>query len=71
MGRINETMLVNEVLDLDDDIASVFAANGLPCLGCLGAASESLAEAAEGHGVNLPGLIADLNRYLDEKNSIE
>lgn len=69
MERINEAMLINEVLDLDDDITEVFVANGLLCLGCPGAACESLAEAAEGHGVDLSKLISDLNRYLEEKKS--
>lgn len=65
MERIKETMMIDEILNLDDDITEVFEANGLPCLGCPGAASETLAEAAEGHGADLRKLLADLNGYLD------
>lgn len=67
MQRINETMLIDEILELDDSITEVFAANGMNCLGCPGAASECLAEAAEGHGVPLRKLLDDLNRYLEDR----
>ena len=67
MDKVKETMRVNEVLELDDGIMDVFLKNGLNCLGCPGAATESLAEAAEGHGVDLQVLLRDLNQYLERK----
>lgn len=67
MEKIKATMLVNEVLDLDDELCEVFLANGLNCLGCPGAAKESLEEAAEGHGVDLEKLLSDLNAHLAAK----
>ncbi|WP_130863067.1 DUF1858 domain-containing protein [Bacilliculturomica massiliensis] len=71
MRKINETMLIDEILDLDEDITEVFEKNGLNCLGCPGAASESLAEAAEGHGADLEKLLSDLNAYLEMKKEEE
>lgn len=65
MSKINESMLVSEIMDLGPDVTEVFLRNGLNCLGCPGAASESLREAAEGHGVDLGALISDLNDYLE------
>lgn len=64
MSKINESMLVSEIMDLDPDVTEVFLRNGLNCQGCPGAASESIREAAEGHGVDLEKLIADLNGYF-------
>ena len=54
-------MIVNEVLDLGDEMNDVFFRNGLKCQGCPGGLSESLEEAAEGHGINLKKLLLDLN----------
>lgn len=71
MKTVTKTMLIDEILELDDGLTDVFAANGLNCLGCPGAARESLEEAAEGHGVELDSLISDLNRYLEEKQAIQ
>lgn len=64
--KINETMLINEILDMDPDIIDVFIAHGLNCQGCPGARSESLKEAAEGHAVNLIKLLEDINKLLDK-----
>lgn len=66
MSKINESMLVNEILDIDPDVAEVFLKNGLNCQGCPGADSESIREAAEGHDVDLQKLLADLNKYFGE-----
>ena len=64
--KVNETMLLNDILDMDPDITDIFLHHGLNCLGCPGASSENLREAAEGHGVNLEKLIDDLNTFLDK-----
>ncbi|MEA4987398.1 MAG: DUF1858 domain-containing protein [Anaerovorax sp.] len=66
MSKINESMLVSEIMDMGPDVTEIFLRNGLNCLGCPGAATENLQEAAEGHGVDLKALMADLNDYLDK-----
>ncbi|HML35969.1 MAG TPA: DUF1858 domain-containing protein [Bacillota bacterium] len=65
--KITENMLLNEILEMDPDPTDVFLRHGLNCLGCPGAQSESLREAAEGHGINLEKLIDDLNNFLQDK----
>ncbi len=67
MEKINEWMLVGDVLDMDAGITDVLIKNGMNCLGCPGSYNENLKEAAEGHGISLDKLIADLNAYLDNK----
>ena len=65
--KVTENMLLNDILDLNPDITDIFLRHGLNCLGCPGARSENLKEAAEGHGINLALLIDDLNKFLEEK----
>lgn len=65
--KITENMLLNDILDMDPDPTEVFLRHGLNCLGCPGAHSENLREAAEGHGIDLKKLIDDLNEYLEDK----
>ncbi len=48
--KITEDMFLYEVLELDPDPTEIFLRHGLNCVGCPGAQSESLEEAAEGHG---------------------
>ena len=61
--KITETMLLNDIFDLHPELANIFSRHGLNCIGCAGANSETLREAAEGHGINLAKLLEDLNQF--------
>lgn len=65
--KITENMLLNEILEMDPDLTEVFLRHGLNCVGCPGARSEKLREAAEGHGLDLALLLNDLNNFLEDK----
>jgi len=67
MEKINAAMSISEILDMDEEIHRVFLKNGLNCVGCPGAVSESLEEAAKGHMVDLDRLLSDLNEYIETK----
>ncbi len=64
--KVTENMLLSEILEMDPDPTEVFLRHGLNCLGCPGAQSENLKEAAEGHGIDYKKLIDDLNDFLDK-----
>lgn len=59
-----ENTKVCEVLDTDERLEAVFEKHGLLCLGCPGAVSETLKEAAEGHGIDVTKLLEDLNKEI-------
>lgn len=65
--KVNETMLVNDILNINPDITEVFLSHGLNCQGCPGARWESIKEAAEGHGIDFRKLIEDLNIFLSKE----
>ena len=65
--KITENMLLSDILEMDPDPTDVFLRHGLNCLGCPGAQSESLKEAAEGHGIDLTKLMYDLNEFIEDK----
>ena len=67
MEKVTESMIVEDVLEMDAGIVEIFVKNGLHCLGCPGSYNESLKEAAEGHGISLARLLRDLNEYLSGK----
>lgn len=62
MMKITEDMKICDILNLDDGMEEIFKAHGLLCLGCPGAASETLREAAEGHDVDVQELLDALNK---------
>ena len=63
--KITETMLLNDIFDMNPELVDVFLHHGLNCVGCPGARSESLREAAEGHDINLSKLLEDLNQVSE------
>ena len=67
MEKINASMSVSQVLDMDDNIHQVFLRHGFNCVGCPGATAESLEESAKGHMVDLKKLLSDLNQYSESK----
>jgi hybrid cluster-associated redox disulfide protein len=61
---ITKQMYMNEILAMDDRIADILTDFGLDCRSCSGAQSETLEEAAKGHGVILEDLINALNEAV-------
>ncbi|MGC2873501.1 DUF1858 domain-containing protein [Ihubacter sp. rT4E-8] len=64
--KITEGMKVCDILNMDDRLEEVFEKHGMLCLGCPGAASETLKEAAEGHGIDVLALLTALNTEIQE-----
>ena len=59
---ITKDMTVIEVLNMGEAYGKVFEKYLLTCAGCPGATMETLQQAAEGHGVDIEKLLADLNQ---------
>lgn len=62
MKEITKDMMIYQILDENPDLEDVFIAHGMNCVGCPGSNAETLQDAAEGHGVDLRSLVADLNK---------
>lgn len=66
MDKITKDMIIMDVLRMDPDSAQVFFKNGLQCVGCPAASSESIEEAAKVHGLDPSKLLKELNEYFAE-----
>ena len=66
MAKVNEDMIISEVLQMDNNTAPILFSHGLHCLGCMHATSESLKEACAVHGIDVNELVKDLNDYLEK-----
>ena len=64
--KIKKDMTIAEVLKLKPEAAKVFMSYGMHCIGCAIAAGETVAQAAEVHGIDLKKLIDDLNKAKKE-----
>jgi hybrid cluster-associated redox disulfide protein len=63
---ISADTTIREVVDTHAGSERVFGAHGLPCAGCHVSTHETIRQGAAVHGLDLPALMADLQRYIDD-----
>lgn len=61
-NKITKDMTIAEALKLKPQIAAILMSKGMHCLGCVIAQGETMAQAAEVHGLEVDKLIEELNR---------
>lgn len=65
--KVTKETVIGEIIDFDQNASQVFFGYGMFCLGCPHARGEALEDACAAHGVNVDELVADLNKYFEEK----
>jgi hybrid cluster-associated redox disulfide protein len=61
-NKITGEMTIAEALKLKPEAAAVLMSKGMHCLGCVIAQGETIAQAADVHGIPLEELLSDLNK---------
>jgi len=64
--RINENTRIGELLDAAPEMKEILAAMGMHCSGCPTARRETLAQAAEVHGMDIDDMLEDIKGFLGE-----
>jgi len=67
MAKVTKDMLIADVLRMDRGTAPIFIKYGMHCLGCPSSIGESIEDACAVHGINADELVAELNKYFEEK----
>ena len=67
--KIEKTMLIGELVHMDELIPQMLMAAGMHCLGCPSSQAESLEEACMVHGLDADVVLANINEYLSSKNA--
>lgn len=65
--EVTKTMTIGEVLKLDENVATILMGFGLHCFGCPMSQMETLEEAAMVHGTDADMMIAEINKFLNQK----
>ncbi|MCL2572294.1 MAG: DUF1858 domain-containing protein [Defluviitaleaceae bacterium] len=65
MAKVTKDMLISDILKIDMGIAPILLNAGMNCVGCPGAARETLDAAATGHGADPDVLADEINAYLE------
>ena len=62
--KIDKTMLIGELVHMDELIPQMLMAAGMHCLGCPSSQAESLEEACMVHGIDCDDLVSKMNEIL-------
>ena len=62
--KIDKTMLIGELVHMDELIPQMLMAAGMHCLGCPASQMESLEEAAMVHGIDSDLLVEKINAAM-------
>ena len=65
--QATKDMLIQQVIELDEGTAEILMNAGMHCLGCAMAHGESIEQACAVHGIEVDGLISEINMYLAGK----
>ena len=63
---VTKDTTIMEAVRMNEGIVPILMSVGMHCIGCAMADGETLAEAAEVHGIDADELINAINKYLEE-----
>ncbi|MFZ1947199.1 MAG: DUF1858 domain-containing protein [bacterium] len=66
--QVTKDTIIEDVLKAHPQAIRVFMKYNLGCIGCMGAAGESIEMGARMHGVEPEPLVKELNELFGEKN---
>ena len=64
--EINKKMTIEEILNVNPNIANLLLASGMHCLGCVMVSGENLEQACGVHGIDADELVGRINEMLAE-----
>lgn len=64
---IDKSMLIGQLIQVDETIPNILMRAGMHCLGCPASQAESLEEACMVHGIDCDTLVSQINEVLAAK----
>ena len=65
--KIEKTMMIGELIHMDELIPQMMMGAGMHCLGCPSSQAESLEEACMVHGIDCDDLVSKMNEILADR----
>ena len=65
--KIEKTMLIGELIHMDELIPQMLMGAGMHCLGCPASQAESLEEACMVHGIDCDDQVSKMNEILADR----
>lgn len=71
MAKIDKSMIIGDLIQLDENLIYILMREGMHCVGCPSSQMETLEEAALVHGMDPDTLVARLNEFLGAMDTEE
>ena len=65
MARVNNSTMIGELLQIDENVAPILLNIGMHCLGCPSSQMETIEQAAMVHGIDHDMLVDEINNFLE------
>lgn len=65
MARVNKSTMLDELLQIDENVAPILLNIGMHCLGCPSSQMETIEQAAMVHGIDPDMLVDEINNFLE------
>ncbi len=65
MAKVTKSMLIGEIIRINEGVIPILLNSGMHCVGCPSAQGESLEEAAMVHGIDADELVENINKFLE------
>ena len=64
MLKVDKSMIIGELIKLDENLIYILMREGMHCVGCPSAQMETLEEACMVHGIEVDVLVDAINEHL-------
>lgn len=71
MVKVDKSMVIGDLIKLDENLIYILMREGMHCVGCPSSQMETLEEAALVHGMDPDVLVARLNEFLGTMDTEE
>ena len=65
MARVTKDTMIGDLLQIDQNVATLLLNIGMHCLGCPSSQMETIEEAAMVHGLDPDDLVVEINTFID------
>ena len=64
MLKVDKSMIIGELIKLDENLIYILMREGMHCVGCPSSQMETIEEAAMVHGIDADELVQTINDFL-------
>ena len=66
MVKVDKSMIIGELIKLDENLIYILMREGMHCVGCPSSQMETLEEAGSVHGIDVDLMVSEINKLNED-----